>query len=346
MKTIVLTGGGTAGHIMPNMALLPELKKYFDKIVYVGSEQMEKNIAHDYHLPFYQISAVKLVRKLTPKNLAIPFKLLKSIKQAKMVLKQINPDVIFSKGGFVSLPVVIAGHKLGIPVVSHESDMTMGLANKIIYKYAKTVCTGFESTALHHKKCVYTGSPVRNEIFLGQRQVAKKICNFAKDQKTLLFFGGSLGSQKINNALYKTIDKLDDFNIIHITGKNNKSQIHQSNYYSCEWTNQIQHFFALADIVICRAGANTLCELMALGKKMILIPLSKKQSRGDQIDNANYFAKKGYAKVIFEEDLTPTRLYNAVTNYPKVTKQSQDFRIANQKIVNCILDAQNSKQNQ
>lgn len=340
MKTIVLTGGGSAGHIMPNIALLPELQKHYQTIAYIGSEEMEKQIAKDNHLPFYQINAVKLIRKLTFKNLQIPFKLAKSINQAKSILKKLSPDVIFSKGGFVSLPVVIAGFKLGIPIVSHESDMTMGLANKIIYRYAKTVCTGFEYTAKKYKKCIFTGSPIRNEIFLGQSKIAKKICGFKDDKKTLLFFGGSLGAETINNIVYNTIEKLSDFNIIHITGKNKKSHIHQPNYYTCEWTNQIQHFFALADIVICRAGANTICELMALGKKMILIPLPKNQSRGDQIDNAKYFSQKGYAKVIFEENLSPTKLYNTIVNYPKVLKQSKDFENSNKKIVDCILRAQ------
>lgn len=340
MKIIVLTGGGTGGHIMPNIALVPELKKHYEKIVYVGSNGMEKQIAKNYHLPFWEISTVKFVRKFTLKNLAIPFKLVKSIREAKKTLSAISPSVVFSKGGFVSLPVVIAAHKLGIPVVSHESDMTFGLANKIIYKYANIMCTGFEQTAQNKKKCVYTGSPIRNEIFSGQRHVAKKICGFTQNKPTILFFGGSLGSEAINNAVYNTLDRLEDFNIIHITGKNNKSHIHQPNYYSCEWTNQIQHFFALADIVVCRAGANAICELMALEKKMILIPLSKSQSRGDQIDNAKYFAQKGYAKVIYEQSLTPTKLFNVITNYPKVTKQSQDFKNANKKIVDCILQAE------
>ena len=337
MKTICLTGGGSAGHIMPNIALLDQLKLHFDKIAYIGTEGMEKSICKNYHLPFYQIDAVKLIRKLTLKNFLIPFKLLKCIKMAKEHLKEIKPEVVFSKGGFVSLPVVIAAHKLNIPVVSHESDITMGLANKIIYKYAKKVCTGFEITAEKHNKCIYTGSPIRKEIFLGQPSIAKKICGFNDDKRVLLFFGGSLGSQKINNTLYNCIEYLNDYNIIHITGKNNPSHIHQSNYYSCEWTNQIQHFYALADIVICRSGANAINELLALNKKMILIPLSKKQSRGDQIENAKYFQKKSYAKVIFEENLTCEKLVNIIKNYPAKTNLKPHLKDSNKKIVDIIL---------
>lgn len=336
MKTICLTGGGTAGHIMPNMALIDELNKHFDKIIYVGTNGLESEITKNYHLPFYEIQAVKLIRKLTLKNLLIPFKLRKSIKQAKQILLQTKPDVIFSKGGFVSLPVVIAGSKLRIPVISHESDMTMGLANKIIYRYANKVCTGFQVTAEKYKKCIWTGSPIRKEIFQGQKQIAKKITNFYDDKPVLLFFGGSLGSQKINNALYQAIDKLTDYNIIHITGKGNKNNLHLPNYYSCEWTNHIEHFYSLADIVICRAGANAINELLALGKKMILIPLSKAQSRGDQIENAVYFQKKGYAKVIFEENLSSDKLVNTIKNYPKNKTLNTDLKNSNIKIVEVI----------
>ena len=337
MKTICLTGGGSAGHIMPNIALLDELKIHFDKVVYIGTDGLEKEITKSYHIPFYQIDAVKLIRKLTLKNLLIPLKLRKSITMAKEHLENIKPEVVFSKGGFVSLPVVIAAKKLNIPVISHESDLTMGLANKIIYKYAKAVCTGFESTAEKFNKCVYTGSPIRKEIFLGQKSVAKKICGFNDDKPVLLFFGGSLGSQKINNIVYQCIDNLSEYNIIHITGKSNKSHIHKQNYYSCEWTNNIEHFYALADIVICRAGANAINELLALNKKMILIPLSKKQSRGDQIDNAKYFQKKSYAKVIFEENLTCEKLVNTIKNYPKKAFLGHDLKNSNKKIVDIIL---------
>ena len=169
MKTIVLTGGGTAGHVMPNLALLPELKKHFNRIVYIGTNGIEKKLAKGEGLEFFEIDATKLVRSLTLKNLAIPFKLLKSISQAKKLLKEINPNVVFSKGGFVSIPVAIAAKKLKIPVLTHESDLSLGLANKIISLYSNKTLTAFEKTAEGKKNFVYCGCPVREQIFKGNK---------------------------------------------------------------------------------------------------------------------------------------------------------------------------------
>lgn len=344
MKTIVLTGGGSAGHVTPNIALLPNLERHFDNICYIGTNGIEKTLVSKEHISFYEISAFKFVRKITFKNLLLPFKLLKSIRQAKEILKKIQPDVIFSKGGYVSLPVVIAGKKLNIPIISHESDMTMGLANKLIYRYANCVCTSFSNTAEKHKKCVYTGSPVRQQILQGKSYIGKKITGINNDRKTLMFFGGSLGSQAINHIVLENLDNLlVNYNVIHIMGKNGDNDIHRPNYYACNYTNQIEHLFAMSDIVISRAGSNSIFELLCIKKPMILIPLPKKQSRGDQIDNAFYFQKHGYAKVILQEELNKETLFSTINNLDinkmKQVQSSSNLLNGNENIIKEILKA-------
>lgn len=303
MKTIVLTGGGTAGHIMPNIALIPELKKHFDRIVYIGSKNgMEKDIIKKFSdIEFIEIETVKLIRKFTFKNLLIPIKLFKSINSCKKILKQIKPDIIFSKGGYVAVPVCSAGKSLGIKIISHESDFSFGLANKLILKKCNLMLTSFRETCKNNK-CIYTGSPIREEIFKGD----KKNCevNFKKKQPTILIFGGSLGAKKINEVVFKSIDKLKDFNIIHIVGKNNTKFIDKPNYFQKEFVDNIWDYFALSDLVVSRAGANSIFEILALKKPMLLIPLSKAQSRGDQIENANAFKRYGFASVLYEEELS------------------------------------------
>lgn len=303
MKTIVLTGGGTAGHIMPNIALIPELKKHFDRIVYIGSKNgMEKDIIKKFSdIEFIEIETVKLIRKFTFKNLLIPIKLFKSINSCKKILKQIKPDMIFSKGGYVAVPVCSAGKSLGIKIISHESDFSFGLANKLILKKCNLMLTSFRETCKNNK-CIYTGSPIREEIFKGD----KKNCevNFKKKQPTILIFGGSLGAKKINEVVFKSIDKLKDFNIIHIVGKNNTKFIDKPNYFQKEFVDNIWDYFALSDLVVSRAGANSIFEILALKKPMLLIPLSKAQSRGDQIENANAFKRYGFASVLYEEELS------------------------------------------
>lgn len=342
MKTIVLTGGGTAGHVIPNMALLPGLKKHFENIYYIGTNGIEKEIATSYGLPFFEITAVKLRRKEVIKNLSLPFKLASSINKAKKILKELKPDIIFSKGGFVALPVVIAGKFLKIPIVSHESDLSFGLANKLILPFAKTVCTSFESTAKKSKKCVFTGSPIRNKIFEGNKEKAKLACNFKMKKPVLMFFGGSLGAKAINDFIFDNFDLLTTkYNIIHIVGKNNKTNHSNDSYYQMEFTNTIEDFFAYADVVISRGGANSLFELLAIKKPMIIIPLPKLESRGDQIENAKYFQRKGYAKVIYQEELTITKFLDTMKNLnPKLLISKMEKapeQDANKKIIREIM---------
>lgn len=311
-KTIVLTGGGTAGHIMPNIALCEELKKHFENIYYIGTNAMEKDIVAKYNIPFYEINATKFVRKISLKTFLIPFKLIKSICQAKRILKTLKPDVIFSKGGYVSIPVCIAGKKLKIPVVSHESDLTMGLANKIILKYANVVCTSFESTAQGNKKCIFTGSPIRNQIFLGNKQNIINKFEYNPNKPTILFMGGSLGAKAINEIVYSSIDSLTKlYNVLHISGKNSK-KISAKNYYQVEFTNNIEDFYACCDMCVTRSGANALFELAAIKKPMLLIPLPKGDSRGDQVENAKIFENKKLATVLQQDNLSTTTLLKEI----------------------------------
>lgn len=314
MKTLVMTGGGTGGHIIPNLALIPDLKKDF-KIFYLGENNSleQELISKDKDVTFVAIPAVKFIRKLTLKNLLIPFRMIRNIKFTKKVLEKIKPDVIFAKGGYVSLPVVYAGSKLKIPIYSHESDYTMGLANKLILRKAKIMFTSFRNTCISNK-CVYSGSPIRQKIFTGKREIAEKRCNFTHKQPAIMFFGGSLGSKNINQFVFNNINLLDEFNIIHFVGKGNSTPLNRANYCQIEFAENIYDYFALAEIVICRAGSNSIFELLALRKLMILIPLSREQSRGDQIENAKVFKKEGFAQVIEEKDLNIENLLRKVDN--------------------------------
>jgi UDP-N-acetylglucosamine--N-acetylmuramyl-(pentapeptide) pyrophosphoryl-undecaprenol N-acetylglucosamine transferase len=310
--TIVLTGGGTAGHCLPCVALLPELKKRFDKIVYMGSfTGIEKEIIvglGDDTMQYFGITSVKLRRSLTLKNLAIPFKLLKGIRQSKLILKQIRPDVVFSKGGFVALPVVIAASKLGIPVVAHESDMTMGLANKLTVKRCDVICTTFPMTAAKYKNAVHTGAIIRKELYTG------RAVKLPHDKINLLVMGGSLGSAAINGAIYSCLDELlSDYNIMHITGRGKgRPDIKKDGYTQLEYVTEPQNAFAWADVVVSRAGSGVLCELIALRKPALFIPLPRAESRGDQIDNALFAVSRGVCSVLRQEDLTAAGLLQSI----------------------------------
>lgn len=302
MKTIVFTGGGTAGHIYPNIAVYERLKEDYSA-VYIGGSGMEKDIAKKENIPFYEIDTVKLERKFTLKNLLIPFKLVKAICQSKKILKEIKPNVIFSKGGFVSVPVVIAGKSLKIPIVSHEADLTLGLANKIILRYCDKMCCTFEETTKQSGKCVFTGLPIRQKLLKGNKKNLPFYENIAKDKPCLLIMGGSTGARKINNMVLENIDKLTSkFNVIHITGKQKVEKKRVKGYFQLDYVDNIGDFLDLADIVVSRAGSGAIHEILAMKKPMLLIPLSKNISRGDQIENAKLFNSLGYADVLQEED--------------------------------------------
>lgn len=319
MKRIVLTGGGTAGHVTPNIALLPSLKEAGFDIQYIGSYNgIERKLIEEMGIPYHGISSGKLRRYFDPKNFSDPFKVMKGYLEASRLLKKLKPDIIFSKGGFVTVPVVVAAKRRGIPSIIHESDMTPGLANKICIPCASKVCCNFPETLSHlpSEKAVLTGSPIRQELFSGNKEEGLSICGFTKDKPILLIIGGSLGSVVINNAVRENLDELlAQFQIIHICGKDHldPSLEDKPGYKQFEYVKkELTHLFAATDMMISRAGANAICELLALQKPNILIPLSAAASRGDQILNAASFEKQGYSYVLQEEELTGDALLKAV----------------------------------
>ena len=319
MKRIVLTGGGTAGHVTPNMALVPKLIDEGYDIAYIGSyEGMERKLIDDIGVPYYGISSGKLRRYFDLKNFTDPFRVIKGYFEAKKILKKLHPNVVFSKGGFVTVPVVIAAKKLHIPVIIHESDMTPGLANKLSIPSASKVCCNFPETIEHlpKGKAVLTGSPIRQELFQGRKETGLKLCGFQADKPVLLIIGGSLGSVAINNAIRNNLDELlKTYQIIHLCGRGNLDQSldTRKGYRQFEYVkDDLKHYFACADVVVSRAGANAICELLALRKPNVLIPLGLNASRGDQILNAKSFEKQGYSYVLQEEDVTSETLLNAV----------------------------------
>ena len=327
MSTIILTGGGTAGHCLPNIALLPTLKKNFDKIYYVGSKTgIEKNIALKNNLKYYEISTAKLKRKLTFSNLKIPIELIKGINQAKRIIKETSPDVIFSKGGYVSIPMVIAGFMCKIPVITHESDLTIGLANKIASNFSKKVLTSFPETADKIKKGLYVGPPIRQDIFKGNKEYAYQFFGFNRDKPVLLVTGGSQGAKSINSAIINILPSLlKTFNVIHLCGRGNLSQIKEKGYFQAEFLNEIEMAFAITDVCLTRAGSNTLFELLALKIPCLVIPLPKDESRGDQILNAKYFEKKGVINLLYQENITDNRLYEEIVK----THNEKELLISN-----------------
>ena len=320
MKHIVLTGGGTAGHVTPNIALIPKLRELGYKISYIGSyEGIEKKLIEELGIPYYGISSGKLRRYFDLKNFSDPFRVLKGFSQARKILKELKPDVVFSKGGFVTVPVVIAAKRLKIPALIHESDMTPGLANKLCLSSASKICCNFPETMkyLPADKAVLTGSPIRRELFSGVAENAIKLCNFPDHNKpVILIIGGSLGSKKVNEAVREILPELlKDFYVIHLCGKGNLDNklAGITGYAQFEYANaELTDMFALADMAISRAGANSICELLALHKPNILIPLSAAASRGDQVLNAKSFKKQGFSYVIEEEELTKDSLLSAV----------------------------------
>lgn len=320
MKRIVLTGGGTAGHVTPNIALLPRLKEEGYEVHYIGSKNgIEKELMKEFDVPYYGISSGKLRRYFDVKNFTDPFRVLHGCKEASSLLKKIKPDVVFSKGGFVTVPVVWSAARHKIPAIIHESDMTPGLANKLCLRYANKVCTNFPETVnmFPEGKAILTGSPIRKELFSGNKLEGLDFCGFTINKPVILIIGGSLGSVAINDAIRGILPQLlENFQIIHLCGKGklDESLKGQKGYVQFEYIKkELSDLLDAADVVISRAGANAICELLALKKPNILIPLSAAASRGDQILNASSFEHQGYSLVLREEELNNESLLNAIT---------------------------------
>lgn len=320
-KSIILTGGGTAGHVSLNQAIIPSLLKEGYDVHYIGSHDgIEKELITGSFptIPYHGISSGKLRRYFSMKNFSDPFKVMAGIMQALSIIRKIKPTMIFSKGGFVSVPVAIAAKMAKIPVVIHESDVTPGLANKIALPFASHIFTIFEDTLkyLPSEKATCTGSIVRQELFNGKKSEGLRKCGFEDDKQVLLVMGGSLGSVIINEALRSNLPELlVEFNIIHLCGKGNVDHnlSNLKGYKQFDYvTNELPDLLQASDFIVSRAGSNSIYEFLALKKPMLLIPLSASKSRGDQILNAKIFEKQGFSIVLEEEELTKNTFLKSI----------------------------------
>jgi UDP-N-acetylglucosamine--N-acetylmuramyl-(pentapeptide) pyrophosphoryl-undecaprenol N-acetylglucosamine transferase len=320
-KTIVFTGGGSAGHVTPNMAIINELDNSKWDIHYIGSKKgIERELIEKTTIPYFGISSGKLRRYIDFENIKDIFKVIKGCFEARKILKQLKPQLVFSKGGFVSVPVIVAASTLRIPIFIHESDMTPGLANKISQRFATLIFTSFEETKnfFPREKTMVIGSPIRKEIFNGSPQNGRIFLGFHERLPVLTIMGGSLGAKKINEVVRESLKELTSkYQIVHLCGKGNldKNLMGVSGYKQYEYVNdELPDILAATNIVITRGGSNAIFEFLALKIPMLIIPLSKKQSRGDQILNAKSFEEKGYSLTLEEENLNRKSLLSFLNN--------------------------------
>ena len=321
MKRIILTGGGTAGHVTPNIALLPRLKELKYDIHYIGSYNgIEKELIEQFAIPYHGIATGKLRRYFSVQNFTDPFRVLKGMNEARKLVKILKPDIVFSKGGFVSVPVVLAAKQKHVPTIIHESDMTPGLANKLSLSSATKVCCNFPETLRHlpDGKAVLTGSPIRQELLSGDKYKVREFLKFTSDKPVIMVVGGSLGAVAVNEAVRRILPELlKSYQVIHLCGKGkiDESLKNLNGYVQFEYIKEeLRHLFALTDLVISRAGANAICELLALHKPNLLIPLSANASRGDQILNARSFERQGFSVVLEEEEINDGLLLKTIHN--------------------------------
>ncbi|WP_145436856.1 undecaprenyldiphospho-muramoylpentapeptide beta-N-acetylglucosaminyltransferase [Staphylococcus hominis] len=338
MSKIAFTGGGTVGHVSVNLSLIPTTLEKGHQVFYIGSkngierEMIESQLSN---IKYYPISSGKLRRYLSFENAKDVFKVLKGILDARRVLKKEKPDLLFSKGGFVSVPVVIAARSLNIPTIIHESDLTPGLANKISLKFSKKIYTTFEDTLkyLPKDKADFVGATIREDLKEGNQQKGYEITGFDSDKKVLLVMGGSLGSKKLNDIIRENLEALlHDYQIIHLTGHGLVDESYkQKGYIQYEFVKEeLTHLLSITDTVVSRAGSNAIYEFLTLRIPMLLIPLGLDQSRGDQIDNAKYFESKGYGKMIPEDQLTQFKLLEQLkqieSHRTDITHQMESYK--------------------
>ncbi len=339
MKKIMFCGGGSAGHVIPNISLIENLEGY--EICYAGTGGIEQSICDTNGIRFYKFDTVKLVRGKILCNLLIPFKLLKAVKQAGQTIDKVKPDLVFCKGGYVCLPPAIAAHKRHIPVITHESDLSPGLANKLIAGKCEKVLTSFPSTAQKFKNGVYTGTPMRNILFNRDKAEAKKAFGL-DDRPTLIVFGGGSGSKIINDNMRKILfDLCKKYNVLHVCGKGNLTKTNIGGYKQIEFADDMGLVYACADAAVARCGSNSANELIALKIPTLFIPLGNKRSRGDQIKNAEYFLNEGLCRVLNEQDLTTEKLKTEIFNLfddenLKTALTKSNVRRGNEKIINEI----------
>lgn len=317
---IVFTGGGTAGHVIPNLVLIEILEREGWEINYIGSKKgVEKEMLQSRNIPYHSIQSGKLRRYFSWENFVDPLKILAGIIQARKLLNKLKPDVVFSKGGFVAFPVVVAAWLNRIPVIAHESDLSPGLANRLSFPFVNKICVTFSGAEKHFKdlkKVEITGTPIRSSLFEGSKDKGLSICGFSKEKPCLLVMGGSQGSSTLNNIVRLSLAVLNErYQIIHLCGKGKveKELINNEGYFQFEYVNdELPDLLAASDIVVSRSGANSLYEILVLKKPHLLIPLSKSVSRGEQLQNAKHFQKLGISQVIEEKDLDMNMFFDAI----------------------------------
>ncbi|WP_100407588.1 undecaprenyldiphospho-muramoylpentapeptide beta-N-acetylglucosaminyltransferase [Bacillus solitudinis] len=333
MPKIVFTGGGSAGHVTPNIAIINELSKDWD-IFYMGSKKgIEKELIQKLSIPYYGINSGKLRRYIDIENLWDMLRVIKGCFEARRILKKLKPNLVFSKGGFVSVPVILAAKSLKIPIYIHESDMTPGLANKISQRFSTKIFTSFEETSKffpNHKTKVI-GSPIRSEILNGSEEIGRKFLDFDKHSPILTIMGGSLGAKKINEVVRKSLKQLTaKYQVVHLCGKNNFDDELSGypRYKQFEYVHdELSDILAATDLVITRGGSNAIFEFLSLKIPMIIIPLGLNQSRGDQILNAKAFQEKGYSLTLEEEKLnSDTLLEHLNTVYKNRNEFEQNMK--------------------
>ena len=338
MKYILFTGGGSAGHVVPNLALMNDVR-YSHRVAYMGTSGIEKGLVTAAEYPFFEVDCPKLVRSFTLENLKIPYRLHRAKKAALEILQREQPDLVFSKGGFASYPAVWAAHKLNIPVLTHESDLSAGLCTKLIAKKCALVLTSFPETAKRFPNGKHTGSPMRKELFFGERSRARRKYSFTAEKPVLLVLGGGSGSRALNEAVRKNLSSLlARFQILHLCGKGNALQSPHEGYVQREFEKDMGSAYACADVVLSRAGSNTVFEILALKKPAVLVPLAR-GSRGDQIENALYFEKKGLVRLLNESELDglcEVLFATAENREIKNALAREDVKSGNEEILNLV----------
>ncbi|MBS4177354.1 undecaprenyldiphospho-muramoylpentapeptide beta-N-acetylglucosaminyltransferase [Lederbergia citrea] len=326
-KNIVFTGGGSAGHVTPNIAIMEALGKHWN-VHYIGSfNGIEKEIIERTSIPYNGISSGKLRRYMSKENVLDIGRVVKGFWQARRLLKKIKPKLVFSKGGFVTVPVVLAAKSLGIPVYLHESDMTPGLANRIAMRFSKKIFTSFEEAASHFpkEKTTVVGSPVRKLLFEGNASKGKRFLGFEKKLPILTIMGGSLGAKRINEEVRGLLPALTkQFQIVHICGKGqiDRTYLSHPGYRQFEYiSEELPDILAATNLVLTRGGSNSIFEFLSLRIPMLIIPLTLSQSRGDQILNAISFRDKGYSLMLEEENLTQEVLLGHIIELREKSEQ-------------------------
>ncbi|MFK4414230.1 MULTISPECIES: undecaprenyldiphospho-muramoylpentapeptide beta-N-acetylglucosaminyltransferase [Bacillus] len=345
-KKILFTGGGTAGHVMINMVLITKFMEKGWGIEYIGSQNgIEKLLVQN--VKYNSISTGKLRRYWDWENFKDPFKIIKGCIQSYKLMKRIKPDVVFSAGGFVSVPVVIGAWMNKVPVIIREPDSTLGLANKIALPFTTKLCTTFPQTGenVSNEKKVYVGPIVREEIERGNVLRGRSYCKFQQDKPVLLIMGGSQGAQWINDMVRGSLEKLLlNFNIVHMCGKGKIDlSIGMEGYMQFEYIgDELPHILNMASVVVSRAGSTAISELLFLKKPMLLIPLTNSSSRGDQVLNAEYFSRQGYAEVIIQDRINTNVFIHAVnklyTNKERYIQNMNGYKKTNDEGIHQLID--------